>query len=173
MPPSSPVQPINNQYYDATKREQTRSIVIRFTSVFSALLLPLTAHNGLVAGSSPADHSGKWLWQSVPRRDSSDDLGRQYLHSDPAPVIPNIYANSTSQISTQNSLKSASHCSMNSSKFCWATMAADLPLRVFARSNNAMGCVGSLRPFDSGSSIVVSRSGGFRTSQFPTQISPL
>ena len=54
-----------------------------------------------------------------------------------------------------------------------AAMAADSPLRVFARSNNAMGCVGSLRPFDSGSSIVVSRSEGFRTSQFPTQTSPL
>jgi hypothetical protein len=47
-------QPINDQYYCATKREQTRLNVTLFVNVFRILRVALPAHNGLVAGSSPA-----------------------------------------------------------------------------------------------------------------------
>jgi hypothetical protein len=42
------------QCYNATKREQTHSVVVKFINVFRLPLLPVTTHNGLVAGSSPA-----------------------------------------------------------------------------------------------------------------------
>ncbi len=47
-------QPMDSQYYDATKREQTRSIVARIFNTFIVFRVGLPAHNGLVAGSSPA-----------------------------------------------------------------------------------------------------------------------
>jgi hypothetical protein len=47
-------QPINNQRYDATEREQTLPIFTKFINIFRVLRAPLPAHNGLVAGSSPA-----------------------------------------------------------------------------------------------------------------------
>jgi hypothetical protein len=48
-------QPINNQRYAATKREQTRLIFTLFVNVFGVFRRTITAHNGLVAGSSPAE----------------------------------------------------------------------------------------------------------------------
>src|SRR5882672_1460577 len=49
-----PVQQTPNQHYSATEREQTSPNVTLFINVFSISRVALTAHNGLVAGSSPA-----------------------------------------------------------------------------------------------------------------------
>jgi hypothetical protein len=45
---------MNNQRYATTEREQTRLKVTLFVNAFSIFRLALPAHNGLVAGSSPA-----------------------------------------------------------------------------------------------------------------------
>jgi hypothetical protein len=50
---ASEVQPTLNQRYDATEREQTRLKVTLFVNVFRIFRSTLTAHNGLVPGSSP------------------------------------------------------------------------------------------------------------------------
>src|SRR5258706_7797989 len=47
-------QPMDSQYYNATKREQTRSIVARIFNTFIVFRVGLPAHNGLVARSGPA-----------------------------------------------------------------------------------------------------------------------
>jgi hypothetical protein len=49
-----PSQPTLNQRYTATEREQTRLNVTLFVNVFGVFRRTLAAHNGLVAGSSPA-----------------------------------------------------------------------------------------------------------------------
>ena len=45
-------QPTSNQCYAATKHERTRLNVTLFINVFITSRVALTAHNGLVAGSS-------------------------------------------------------------------------------------------------------------------------
>jgi hypothetical protein len=52
--PAPNPQPTLNQRYGATKQEQTRSNVLLFVNLISIFRVPLAAHNGLVAGSSPA-----------------------------------------------------------------------------------------------------------------------
>jgi hypothetical protein len=58
------VQPTLNQHYAATEREQTCVSVALFIIVFRIFRLALPAHNGLVAGSSPAGPTNevKGLW---------------------------------------------------------------------------------------------------------------
>jgi hypothetical protein len=41
-------QPIDNQYYAATKREQTRLNTSLFVNIFRVFRVALPAHNGLV-----------------------------------------------------------------------------------------------------------------------------
>jgi hypothetical protein len=57
--PALKIQPINNQYYAETKREQTKLNAALFLNVFGVFRLILTAHNGLVAGSGPAGPTNK------------------------------------------------------------------------------------------------------------------
>ena len=52
--PSFQLQPTLNQRYAATEREQTRPDASLFFNVFGIFRGALPAHNGLVAGSSPA-----------------------------------------------------------------------------------------------------------------------
>jgi hypothetical protein len=52
-------QPMLNQRYAATEREQTPPIIAKFINVFIFVLINHTAHNGLVAGSNPAGLTNK------------------------------------------------------------------------------------------------------------------
>jgi hypothetical protein len=54
LPETILVQPTYNQRYSATEREHALPIVTEFINVFIIFRVALPAHNGLVAGSSPA-----------------------------------------------------------------------------------------------------------------------
>jgi hypothetical protein len=55
---------MNNQRYAATEREQARLNVTLFVNVCSIFRVALPAHNGLVAGSSPAGPTTSMIRQS-------------------------------------------------------------------------------------------------------------
>jgi hypothetical protein len=70
-------QPTLNQRFAATEREQTGLNVTLFVNVFGVFLRSLAAHNGLVAGSSPAGQLMKLIAYRLFLRTTAPETARK------------------------------------------------------------------------------------------------